>query len=166
VIFIAVVLTSITLVGFVVVKTHVPEPQDELLDIARLKRVLPILAEYKVRWFQKQSWCDRIDYARGRFSRHQTATCERDQPFDAQAEHDFQTVADVLASSNVPLTRTYAEFDDIGKVQYAEFHLPCRWCRVRYVYSPYPGGLRMPVPGELWHRQLNEEWWVTDEDWN
>jgi len=160
--------SSVVLAGCLTVGTSPPQ-RNELQDIAALEPVLPVLAKYGVRVFHKQDWCSKFDNKRGRFSNHQTTTCawyEGDQLFDEQAERDFQAVADALSATGVPVQRTYAKFEETGNVRYAEFHMPCAWCRIRYVYTPHPTDLPGEAPGELWHRYLKGAWWVTNEDWN
>jgi hypothetical protein len=141
-------------------------------DTAQLSAALPQLEQHQVQAYRHQDWCQNFVYQRGAFSNNiETSTCNlfqaHPQPFDNQAQADFETVTQVLTQTGVRLLYiTDLEYDAAGRLQGATFHLQKRPIRSAYVYAPGYVALPADVPHEQEHIAINADWYYHWEDWN
>lgn len=139
--------------------------------VRNLQVVFPIIEKYEVKYYKNESGCKKIEYMRGRFSNDRNSRCNwydgRGPSFDKQAERDFEVLAKALATSGLNVRwLDEVQFDSSSKIRYGHFYLSCFLCKKRYVYSPNPAELPGEVPGELWVKRINYDWYTIDESWN
>jgi hypothetical protein len=153
-----------------------PSPDEMLKDSAALREVFPVIEGLQLTGFRNQDWCRYLTYGRGNFSftddPENVDTCNLfegiTQPFDDEAGHDFQTVAEALAKTHLTVQiANYIEFDAHGHVAAATFDLESAgfsgyW---RYIYEP---GAQVPedMEGELLNTRIDADWYFQWEDWN
>ncbi len=138
--------------------------------VNQLSSSLRILERYQVKAYRDQSWCKNVVYARGQFSNNlEQTTCNlfagQPVPFDTQAQADFDAISTQLSGTGL-LYITEAEYDEAGRLSYAQFHLDGRPIRSSYIYAPGYGVLPESLPNEMEYSPINEDWYYQWMDWN
>lgn len=138
-------------------------------DVDRLSASFSTLEQLQVKFYRNQDWCKNISYPRGSFSDNlESSTCNlfsgKPQPFDGQAQQDFEQVASAIAATNVKLLyildiKYAADRTLIG----AEFTLPSGH---EYVFAPAYKVLPESLPNEREYSPINENWYFIRNDWN
>jgi hypothetical protein len=150
-----------------------PDAAQKKKDVEVLPQTFSTLEALRVEVYRNQDWCKNIVYQRGKFSNHleESSTCNLFQgtplPFDAQAQNDFDRVAQAVAATGVHLSL----IDDLayspaGTLVRANFHLVASFARFSYVYSPGYGTLPPDDPREREHTRINDDWYFVWVDWN
>ena len=146
-----------------------PSQSQQRSDIGRLPACFAELEKLQVTAYRNQDWCKNMVYNRGKFSPNTEATCNLFKgtpvPFDAQAQKDFDAVAQAVSRTQVALFFiSDLEYRADGKLKKAVFHLAAG--RYSYVYFPGYGAPPPDIPRELKHTSLNPDWYYVWEDWN
>lgn len=139
-------------------------------DVKNLESMLLVLELHHVEDFRNQDWCKNLVYMHGKFSAYSgtVGTCNlfpgEPRPFDTKATKDFNSIAEVLATTEVPVLWISSRFTEAGTISYAEFQLDCFFCRTSYVYEPHFG--QLPSSVETRYTKITDNWYEVDEDWN
>jgi hypothetical protein len=166
---------SCALVARQLLPSHVywtqPDQNRMTRDVASLRQVLPALAELRLADYRNQDWCRSIAYSGGRFSNTQESTCNlfdgATAEFTIQADADFARVADALDRSGVWVYWVSIQYDEHGRIVYAEFDLvPPPWIFVYWSYVFDPGA---PLPedtaNDQWFTRIDSDWYFRLMDW-
>ena len=138
--------------------------------VDRLAQSLKVLEMYQVQGFRNHDWCKYIVYSRGAFSNSTRSTCNlfsvKPQPFDQQAQTDFDRVAAALESTKIDILYITDIQDDASHTLItAEFHQNSFWDYRSFVYAPAYTSLPQDIPGEQIHTRINEDWYYVWMEW-
>jgi hypothetical protein len=144
-------------------------PQQQKLDIANLPKAFSVLEQLQVHDYRNQDWCKNIAYKYGKFSKTtHPSTCNlfegTPKSFDSQADRDFKSVAQTIASTGVNLDYLSIEYGKTRKLTKAEFNVT--GCGCSYVYSPSYEKLPTNLGREIQYTALSQDWYFVLSDWN
>lgn len=137
-------------------------------DVDRLSQTFGALEQLQVQAYRNQDWCKNIFYRRGKFTSNSRATCNlfsgKPQPFDAQAQQDFETIEQAIATTKVKLYYVLnLKYAGDRTLIGATFSLPSGH---EYVYAPAYKVLPESLPNEREYSPINEDWYFIRNDWN
>lgn len=143
-------------------------------QVDRLSRSFTTLEQLRVEGYGNEEWCQYITYRRGRFAEKlQPWNCnlfrEAPQPFDAQAQRDFEQVERAIAPVGFKIYRILnLKYAPNGSIVGASFTFEASGLpgsASQYVYAPAYKALP-PDNLDLDFSAVNQDWYSISYNWN